>query len=584
MIDQLYGKLFSHVAKLNITRETTYRALMVSNDEQGVNDEFIGETRSVPIEKATIWLEEMMASSEIPEITWQNTSGMQLPELTNLGNQTDFLIEQLNLKVSGQVFDEINSYIDEKVEKKFAAIDNSYNHYYRSVVNLKEELDQNLAKEELDNSLDEFFKKVSPGLIAMDFRVIWTFEDIEKEYNEVVSGLQFGKHGYVFERYIFSEPVFQYLVAGLSYPLVNELIPLLKEYADIFRQIEMYSENSSSDNYGIFVTNLIQACSVRFEEGEGTFSAEGMTDYEKKLVISLQEAWDKLLQAFELAIDELKKLYKFTLLSLFGGLILNVTDDFRALALKIKSVSFAPLAFESGSDLENISGAISDFNETIEKTIQLKAEGDLSRVIQLSDDVCRIVKADELLKACHVSPFGSAIYVAGLNRYAIIASYLWDIRETNHTEFVSLYEHLYSLLDVIVNDEDAATLEAPSQNDLFAHYLHLLVNSEEFNLERTTVIFDYLMQMVNRYENGIFYQGEVIADDNEFYTLLVLAAQFVGSKGTVHPFINICNYSDLSKEAVEPILSEYKKDFFADNFYKHFQSSIATKLMNIVFK
>lgn len=589
MNDQLYKKLFCQIAKLNITRENTYRMLLDDNNKQSANGEFIGGIEGAPAGEATIWLEEMMASGELPEITWQIPSGPQLPEFNFASDQKVFLIEQLNLNLSQQVVNEINNFIDEKVDKKFTAINNSFNHYYRSVVNLKGNLDQNLIKEDLDNILDEFHKKVSPGLIAMDFRVIWTFDDIEKEYNNFVKGLQFEKNGYIFSRYIFKEPVFQYLVTGLSYQLVNELIPLLKGYANISQKIDMYMENRSIDNYGIFVSKLIHACSVRFEQGEATFSTDNLTEYEKELVILLQKAWDKLLQAFELAIVELKKLYKFTLLSLFGGLILHAADDFRKLGLKIKAVSFIPLAIELESDFKNINFAVNDFNETIAKINQLKVAGNLSKAIQLSDDVCKIVKTDEHLKGCNVSPFRSAIYVAGLNRYAVIADYLWDVREKNSAEFVSMYEHLYSLLDITVKDEDAAALEVPSQTDLFAYYLQLLVNDEKFNEERISVIFDYIMRMTNRYENEIFYLGEPVDEENEssFYMLLVLAAQFAGRNNGArvnHPFVDMCKYSDLSKEAVDSVLNNYKNDFFADLFYKYFQSSFAKKIINSVFK
>lgn len=588
MKDQLHKKIFSHIAKLNITRENTYRVLLDGNDKQSVNGEFLGGSESTPAREATIWLEEMMASGELPEITWQIPSGAQLPEFSFGWDQKVVLMEQLNLNLSRQVVDEISNYIDEKVDRKFTAINNSFDHYYRSVVNLKENLAQNLTKEELDNILDEFNKKVSPGLIAMDFRVIWTFDDIEKEYNNLVKGLQLEKNGYIFNRYIFKEQVFQYLGAGLSYQLVNELIPFLKGYANISRKIEIYIENSDTDNYGIFVANLIHACSARFEHGEATFSTDNLTEYEKTLVFSLQAAWDKLLQAFELAIVELKELYKFTLLSLFGGLILHASDDFRALGLKIKAVSFIPLAIELESDFKNINFAVNDFNVTLGKINQLKAVGDLPRAIQLSDDVCKIVKTDEHLKACNVSASGSAIYVAGLNRYGIIAAYIWDIREKNSAEFVSMYEHLYSLLDITLKDEDTAALEVPSQTKLFAYYLQLLVNDEKFKQERISVIFDYIMRMVNRYENENFYQGEMIDDQNEssFYTLLVLAAQFVGGNRdrVSHPFVNICKYSDLTKEIVTPVLNNYKNEFSVDPFYKYFQSSFAKKLINSVFK
>lgn len=588
MNDQLHEKLFNHIAKLTITRENTYRALLDGNDKQSANGKFLEGIESELAGEATIWLEEMMASGELPEITWQIPSGTQLPEFSPACDQKVFLMEQLNLNLSRQVVDEISNYIDEKVDKKFTAINNSFNHYYRSVVNVKGKLGQNLTKEELDNILDEFHKKVSPGLIAMDFRVIWTFDDIEKEYNNLVKELQFEKNGYIFKRYIFKEPVFHYLVAGLSYQLVNELIPLLKEYANISRKIDRYMENCSTDNYEPFVTNLIHACSARFEQGEATFSTDNLTEYEKKLVILLQEAWDKLFQAFELAIVELKKLYKFTLLSLFGGLILRASADFRELGLKIKAVSFIPLAIEMESDLKNNNFAVTDFNATIGKINQLKVAGDLSRAIQLSDDVCKIVKTDEHLKACHVSPFGSAIYVAGLNRYKIIAGYIWNIREKNSAKFVSMYEHLYSLLDITVNDEDAAALEVPSQTELFSYYFQLLVNDEKFNKERIAVIFDYIMRMIDRYENENFYQGEMGNDQNEssFYTMLVLAAQFVGRNNdrVIHPFVDLCKYSDLSRDVIDPVLNNYKNNFIADSFYKYFQSSFAKKLMNSVFK
>jgi hypothetical protein len=464
--------------------------------------------------------------------------------------------------------------ISRNVDKKFTSIDRSFDHYYKKIPDFKLNFKEDLTIKQLESLMDEFLKKISPGLIAMDFRVIWMFEDIEKEYLQVIKELQEDKPGFIFERYCFDEKVFGYIKERLSGNLIADLIPALYNYAHNLKKLKFYTKNISADQQQVFLYELVTACSSRFEKKEYKPDFEGLNEIQIKLLNSVRESWNELFDLFEIALIQLKGAYRNVLLTLFGGLFSRATHDYISIGLHLSGLSFNPARIKLEYDKEFGNETIEDFNFVVKHINNTKFSGDVVKAIEYSDTLSAMVEADLGLKGRQVSTLGSAIYVASIYKYSHTATLLWEIRQSDPEQFILMYEQLYKTMNVAINDDHVYKLQAPLQIELLTEYIHTLVTKNE--TARMTILYDYAVRTIQRYDRGELFQGEEISNSDFFCTLLVLIARYTTEID--HSFVRICNYSDLEDNLEDNTLEYYKQRVGTDKFYKFYQGSFAKKL------
>jgi hypothetical protein len=74
VIDQLYDRLFASIPELDDSKKKKYRSIIDKKEEifkAASNVNSLAIEADFDLNKATIWLEEMMASIDIPAIPWQ---------------------------------------------------------------------------------------------------------------------------------------------------------------------------------------------------------------------------------------------------------------------------------------------------------------------------------------------------------------------------------------------------------------------------------------------------------------------------------------------------------------------------------
>lgn len=563
MVTKIYHEIFGQIPDLLLTRQYTYRSIFENKQEVKDNNTNLPSIEDSQLNLATTWLEEMMASTNIPKITWNANEVKGKADFFDANEQIQMLKQILKDLLPFQVFEEITTYVARKNEKKFASIENLFQHYLHSITNEK-------------LSSDDFLKKVSPGLIAMDLRVIYTFENIEKDYLNFLDELQQNKSESVFERYYLHSDIFTYLNEGLSTSLIQCLIPKLNVYAYELTKVDTYLQNFVGEK----LESLIAALSHRFNSDSADLNfGETLSSTDLQIVEQLINAWNQFFTSFEKSVLELKELNELVLLSLYGGLLLRASSDFSSLGMTVKELFISPASIKLEFNKECIDDAIYDFNETLIKIEDLKVKGEWQKAATFSDEVFRLIQTDEMIKARNVSPFGSAIYVAGITKYANAFVCLANI-ENDKIQFINKFENLYSSLNVIIKDEDLLKLEITQQFNSLIKYMNILV---ELNcVQRVSVVFDYAVRMIERFDKGLLFQGEDIRENDKFYSLLILIAEYVQKQGVDHRFVDLCHYNDLDSNMIEELLTDYTEMVGIDDFVKNFQTNLAAKLVKLV--
>lgn len=569
MVNQLYEDLYGRFPEVNLHKGNIFDLIFDKENERTNIDDNNTKNDNM-LDLATAWLEKMMASNDLVNIPWDIK---EWPREKELSSNTHFLKSEFEKNKRSQLYLQIEDFVNRKVEKKFLAIEQSFNHYYRSIPEFNKKLQVNMSSTEA--VLDEFLQKISPGFIAMDFRIIWMFAEIEADFNVLVKQFLLNNPSQIINKYLLNSTIFNKISEFLSKDLIIDLIPSLYNYSYQLKKVELYSKNIHQSLLGDFSKELVIACSSRFNHSYINYN------YKFAIIEALKNSWDKLFGCYEASLEKLNENYRYVLINLYAGLFHRVSLDYDSFGMVFKSIHFEPVILEVHYDETMLYKTVDHLLDSISEIENVRASGETIKSMEYSERLYQIVELNKGIKNINISSNKSALYIAALHKYIDIANYLVETRNTSEEHFLVNFEELYRSLSLILKDTDIQNLKAPLQFDLTITYVYTILKRNEFS--RLKTLFDYVEKMICRFEKGELYEGENIENDDYFYSFIVLLAKYAYEFSEMkHPFVSICKNSQLSNNIVNSVLQIYKQKGGVDSFYNHFQNSFAKKTVKKV--
>ena len=538
---RLLTQLERYIASLPLENKKEPNKLPISGDVPVYRNR-------ISYQQAIDWLEQVMGSSTVDTLS----SFTELLEDEGVVQPPDLQVKQLKEELSmlpEPIFQEISYFVEALTDKKFSSISRVLDTHFENIRQYREQFFTVQDSRELPDLVDNFLKEIDPGHLAMDLRVFWTFDDIEKQYHQVIDQLSSGHYGEILDNYRLSNELFAYLREGLAVELQDVVVHLeeyRKHYQKLKQEVQGYNQEEMQQLATAFLT---------LESGFYHSSAN---------------TWILLFAKVRSALQLLKDRLRFMLFMIYGGAVLEWTKALAAMGIEVSCFSLHDFTYEVVLSEEEERALVYEIERICEK-IEIERDSELARRLH------EFIGQHPLLEKV---PFREGKSLRYWSQLYICLTRLIDIRllqVENRFQFCQQYEEFYRELSFIVRDEDLRLHLAPTQFELLALYIH---EHEQVGTS-CEVVFDYIVRIVNRYEKNRLDGTEELAEWDSFCVLMTLLATYAREYGVIHPFIEWCELGqgEIPPAIIEDTLEMYKETIgTTDKFYKHFHSSFAMKL------
>ncbi len=412
--------------------------------------------------------------------------------------------------------------------------------------------------------MQRFFELTDVHDVSQELKEVFAFTELETEFDSLVRVLSKHEYGHLFSAYQFDSNVFHYLRQGLQ-----------SDITVVSSELEYYAE-CVKDHF-LLLKNLRESSGFKsaFKIGAsilggaiagplGAIGARGISgsffNDDSAIGESMQEvavAWDGYGDELDHFIKELDDKYRYVMLSLYGGLFLSVNQQLKQVNIEIKDMALNSVNYELGLTKKEARRVQTWALETIE-SIQLKLKKqEYQEASFMANQFYHYVDQHPVMSRTEIKEEKSLKYVANVIKLATINHQAATFLKRNEQEFRSLIVELYKQQPMLITDDDVTKLGAPSQAELFLHFIH--ISLKENDAQALSVLFDYTVRMIDRMDQGEFYIGEYFNDDCLFHTLIIVAAQFAREKRKQqHPLFEETKKMRLEPKMYKQIKALYK--------------------------
>lgn len=441
--------------------------------------------------------------------------------------QYDQLKGQLYKNLSKDVAEEIEAFVQIKTTEKFDSLWKILNRRFERLNELYESDSENDSKEEQNKKIKRFFDLTNPKYVTDELKVIIEFDEIEKDFKAVIDTLAKGEHGKLFLRYKFDSNLFGFLKHGLLVELKN-LASKLEVYTEQIGQhvILLQEINDSKKTKGAIKGGLTALSLIVGVPFLGTAAGKLMgANDEAKQTDSLKKVfgkWDDYTDQLRVFLEDLEYRYRHILMTLYGGTLLRVNEQFRSFHLELEWLNLKTNDYGLCLTEEEIKRVKNWVNETTSGMDELLATNKVKEALHVSNRFFHFVSDNPIMSRTVVQREKSVMYLANLYKYAALTK---KVEELDAEKGNELIVEIYRQLPLFVHDADLESIKITTQTKMLSKLIHRCL--EDKNEDQLVIFLEYFQRMVKRGERENIYIGEDGRKADESFVIFYLLSVFV---------------------------------------------------------
>ena len=385
-----------------------------------------------------------------------NKAGRQTAQLVqyldNAPTELEAYDNELQSGLSPQIYNYLSEWIKANAPNATEPIWNVVGSRCEHLEALANQTEKKETKEQVQKRIQSYFQNVNPGPITQELQRACVLDTVWDSYNSSLSRFAHSPEiGPIIQRYHLPKEV----VTALCSACMAPLRPALDTLGIHAKQMQAHGEllQSLAEGQGLR-TGLGIAASVAGTLLLGPLGAIGAglltgaaTDPTSKVDASAEKVGDTFEEfraAFVTAMDMVDTNVWYTLISLYGGLLLRLEQDLNALGK-----SLAAINFDTGEvQIELSSKALEEFDawarSSLEQLHSLEREGQWGRLGDAADKALRLTITDPLRTNVVGTDNETAYTVEFARMRAVAINRVADIawREGKIKEACDLYRHL----------------------------------------------------------------------------------------------------------------------------------------------
>ncbi|MFC0475571.1 SH3 domain-containing protein [Robertmurraya beringensis] len=486
------------------------------------------------------------------------------------------------------VAEEIEALVQIRTDEKFNRIWNLVSKRYNRLNELYESYSDKDSKEERNQKIKRFFELTKPREVVDELKSIVEFEEMETEFRRVLTDLSKGEHGELFQRYQFDRQVFGYLKYGLLSE-VKEVTAKLESFTEQnAKHVLLLQEIMESKKTKGFVKGGFTALSILVGVpflGTAAGKIMGAND-ESKISDSLQtvfQSWDDYTDQLRSFLQDLEERYKHILMTLYGGTFLRVNEQLKPFQLQIESVNLETNTYMLSVTEREAERVREWVKETTKGLDQLLKNRSIDQSIDVSNRFYHYVNEHPIMSRTVVSEDQSVLYIAHLYKFAALSQKAIKIADSNEREGLEFITEIYRQLPLMVHDIDVERIGGVTPTNLLMKYMYLCIK-HHVDKQYLPVVFDYLLKIGKREEEGRLYPGEanlkIIESSVIFATIALYAEEVLKFDNPLSELLEgfIPGFWHLRKMKIQ-----YRALYGKDAFYKILiQAQIASVLLKTI--
>lgn len=430
--------------------------------------------------------------------------------------QTYQMEQRLHQQLNADVANEIIAYGQLKSTDK-------YNHIFDILIQRVKNIDQiyeteTESKTQYFERMQQFLILTNPLDLAEELKSVFVFDEIEKEYRDLINHFSKDMFGKFYLRYQFDSQAFKGLKVGLLSDIkdINESLEYyahtVTDHINVMKSIRSSAGGKTAFKIGTKIAGSLLAGPLG-SIAAGAF-ANAVTNDDSKISQSfgsVLDAWGLYLDSLDHFLKNLKDRYEHIFLTLIGGLFLRVSQDIAKLHVTIEELAL----LEYGIEYRIIESERHTYQTWMTKTIN----GIFDKVrnkqyevaLKAANELFEYINQQPLLKYETYRENECYLYTASLYKVAAITTYAWSLR-SNKKEFQSIVYHLFKNRPVVIKDEDLIRLQVPTQLELAIYAVSGWLD-EGVLKEKATIFPNTLLMNSERYKDAGYIEGELTKDD-----------------------------------------------------------------------
>ncbi|QHS23283.1 SH3 domain-containing protein [Virgibacillus sp. MSP4-1] len=439
--------------------------------------------------------------------------------------------KDLQTTFNPQVYEEIIALVEQKTTEGMDNVWGQLNSRYEALSRLENSMPEEPTQEDQDQYIKEFFSLTDPGKVSEDLKQALQFNELEYHYQDFISKLSTEEYGEIFNRYLYPPQFFHGLRKGILHH-IDQLTQSLKAYTDTIGEHALLMDSIRQDQKGkSFIKGgaslLGLLVGVPFA-GAGVGALMGGND-QSKINDSLSKVfhnWNTYIDQFNDFLKELENHFRLAMITLYGGTLLRVEEQFQAYHMTI-----AEIALLSGNYALTLTP---QEREETERWIKTQTNGiyhllkykQWQEAIRVSKELFHIVQKNPVTARTMLYDEKSGMYIAHLYYYLSYQQALLEEYKNGHLDsFYETSKKLFNDLQLILSDKDI-----PEDFSSMAHLFFRFIK-ESLRRGQTDdlhIIFEYIKRLTERMKRQEIYFGEHIrsSDDTEGFNVYEILERY----------------------------------------------------------
>ncbi|XXM71359.1 SH3 domain-containing protein [Lysinibacillus sphaericus] len=436
----------------------------------------------------------------------------------NANSEYHQIEQDLKHRLNTSVSEEVIAFIQVKTNEAMEQVWGILHARYEDLKRLDESMPDKPSKEDQTNYLKEFFRLTDPARVSADLKTAIKFTSIESDYMDFIKAMSGQEHGEIFKRYTYPSEFFNGLKNAIVYH-IDQLTAALKEYAEMIGKHAILLDTlNKGKKEKAFIKGgaslLGMLVGIPFA-GAGVGALMGGND-EDQVNDSLNKVftnWNTYIEQFNKFINSLEENYRLAMMTIYGGTIIRVSDQFHAMEYAFAEMSLLEYQYyltltdkekkESGKWIE----------ETTAGVTELLKRKSWKEALRVSQKLFHIVKQRPITSRTELQDGKSGLYIAHLFYYSSYQEALLEEYRNGHLDsFYSMTKQLYNELLLLVQDKDLEKSFSTSGHLLFRFVKEALKRKEMNDL---SIVSAFFQRVEDRGRKEGYYLGELPGSPKE---------------------------------------------------------------------
>jgi Bacterial SH3 domain len=443
------------------------------------------------------------------------------------------IAQDLKHRLNNGVSEEVIAFVQAKTNEAMEQVWGILHSRYEDLRVLEDSMPDKPTKEDQSNYLKEFFRLTDPGRVSHNLKEALKFASIESDYLNFVNEMSGQEYGEVFNRYTYPSHFFNGLKRAIVYH-IDQLTAALKEYAEMIGKhaILLDTLNKGKRDKAFIkggASLLGMLVGIPFA-GAGIGALMGGND-ETQINDSLNKVfnnWNTYIDQFNKFINSLEENYRLAMMTIYGGTIIRVSDQFQAMEFTFAEMSLLEYRYYLALTDKEKRETREWIEETTEGVTELIRRKSWKEALSVSQKLFHIVKQRPITARTEFQEGQSGLYLAHLYYYSSYQEALLEEYKNDHLDsFYITAKKLYNELPLLVQDKDLAKNFSTSDHLLIRFIKEALKRKETEDLK---VTLKYFQRVEERVEREGYYLGELpgsIKDFSQQFKAYLLIEKFL---------------------------------------------------------